>query len=147
MANEIQIRGARGEDLAAVRALLSAAALPLAGVPADLRGFLVAESGGTVVGAIGLEDYGEHGLLRSAVVAPAWQGRGVGGRLTAALLGAARRDRRSALFLLTTTAAGYFPRLGFRAVPREEVPAAVQNSVEFRHACPTTAVAMRLDLE
>jgi amino-acid N-acetyltransferase len=48
--------------------------------------------------------------------------------------------------LLTTTAAGFFPRFGFRAVERATVPVALQASVEFRSACPASATAMVLDV-
>ena len=44
--------------------------------------------------------------------------------------------------LLTTTAEGWFPRLGFVRVDRARVPAAVQLSVEFTAACPASAVVM-----
>ena len=50
------------------------------------------------------------------------------------------------VYLLTTTAEDYFPRFGFRRVDRREVPAEVQASVEFRKACPGSAVAMRKSL-
>jgi amino-acid N-acetyltransferase len=47
------------------------------------------------------------------------------------------------VYLLTTTAEHYFPRLGFACVDREAVPRAVQGSAEFTGACPATAVVMR----
>ena len=50
------------------------------------------------------------------------------------------------VFLLTTTAATFFPRFGFREVARADVDAAVRDSVEFTTACPASAVAMRADL-
>ncbi|HET9726048.1 MAG TPA: hypothetical protein VFP28_03965, partial [Gemmatimonadales bacterium] len=53
--------------------------------------------------------------------------------------GAGVRD----VYLLTTTAEHYFPRLGFACVGRETVPAALQASAEFTGACPVSAVVMR----
>ena len=47
------------------------------------------------------------------------------------------------VYLLTTTAEHYFPRLGFACVDRECVPAAVRTSAEFTGACPASAVVMR----
>ncbi len=46
------------------------------------------------------------------------------------------------MYLLTTTAASYFQRLGFAPFPRDQVDGAVQASFEFRELCCATAVAM-----
>jgi amino-acid N-acetyltransferase len=58
----------------------------------------------------------------------------------------ARGDAIAELFLLTTTAAAFFERIGFRAIHREDVPAPVRASVEFQSACPSSATVMRLVL-
>jgi amino-acid N-acetyltransferase len=47
-----------------------------------------------------------------------------------------------ALYLLTTTAERYFPSFGFSVTTREKVPDAVRDTVEFRSACPASAVVM-----
>ncbi|HEY8310016.1 MAG TPA: hypothetical protein VIG47_05635, partial [Gemmatimonadaceae bacterium] len=47
-----------------------------------------------------------------------------------------------ALYLLTTTAEGYFPRFGFTRISRETASDGVRNSVEFRDACPASATVM-----
>ena len=95
------------------------------------------------MGAAGVERYGSAGLLRSVVVAPERRGAGLGGELVAAAERVARDEGVTELFLLTETAIGWFPRLGYAVVSREDVAAAVGASVEFRTACPDTAVAMR----
>jgi amino-acid N-acetyltransferase len=51
------------------------------------------------------------------------------------------------VFLLTTTAEHYFPRFGFSCVSRESVAAPVRESVEFREACPASAVVMHKSLK
>lgn len=145
-AGDVVIRAATPQDLAAVRDLLAAAKLPLDGVPQDLAHFLVAARGGTVVGAIGLEPYGDAALLRSAVVAPALRGAGVGERLVQALLVQARGSGARELVLLTTTAERWFPRFGFDRIDRADAPAALHASEEFRGACPASAIVMRLAL-
>jgi len=140
------VRPATPDDFAAVSDLLAAAKLPLAGVPEWFGEFVVAETGGRRVGAAGLERHGEVGLLRSVVVDPAFRGTGLGASLTGEILAQARRERLKSVYLLTTTAAGYFPRLGFRRVERAALPAALNDSEELRGACPETAVAMVRDL-
>lgn len=134
------IRPARPDDLPAVEAMLVAADLPLDGVRAAFGDFLVADDAGELVGAIGLEIHGDAALLRSAVVAPAWRGRHLGQSLTAAILGAARERGLDSLWLLTLTAADFFPRFGFRRVERDAVPDALKGTDEFQHACPASAV-------
>jgi len=142
----IAIRTARPSDAPSVRALLTEAALPVAGVPDSLEHFLVAERDGSLVGAIGLEPYGTAALLRSAVVHPTVRGTGLGESLVRALLDAARHAKVRELVLLTTTAAEWFPRFGFTRITRDAVPAALHASEELRGACPASAVVMRLAL-
>ena len=137
------VRPARPRDHASVIALLRAASLPTAGVEANLANFLIAEEGGRVAGAIGLERYGTAALLRSAVVESSSRGTGIGGVLVERLLAEARRQGVHEVYLLTTTAERYFRCKGFESIDREQVPVGVRESVEFREACPVTAIVMR----
>jgi len=137
------VRPADERDYQAVAELLRTAGLPLAGVSPTLAGFYVAEERGQVLGAVGLEVHGEDGLLRSAVVDAAARGTGIGLTLVHRVLSHARERGLGAVYLLTTTAEGYFPRFGFVRIAREDVPEPVQASVEFREACPASAAAMR----
>lgn len=139
----LQLRPAKPADFPRVKALLEEHDLPLDGVDPALAGFLVAESGTAVVGVIGLERYGDrYGLLRSAAIADNWRGRGVGGRLVERLLDDARTSGVDEIYLLTDTAARWFPKFGFEPTTRDQVPAPVGESVEFRVACPASAVVM-----
>jgi amino-acid N-acetyltransferase len=143
----VLLRDAQPPDLPAVLALLGGAHLPTAGVADTLPHFVIAEDGGRVVGAVGLELYGASALLRSAAVEEGWQGCGVGRALIDRALKIARDRGIADVFLLTTTAEHYFPRFGFACVPRDAVNREVQASVEFREACPASAVVMRKSLK
>ena len=144
---DFSIRPARAADLAAVRALLIAAELPVDGLDEQFGdAYAVAESDNTIIGAEGIETYGKAGLLRSAVVDDRWRGRGVGDALTRDRLAWARERGLGDVYLLTTTAADYFPRHGFVRVDRASAPAELQRSREFAEACPASAVTMRLRL-
>ena len=136
------LRDARPSDFEEVIALLSSAALPTAGVPLTLEGFVIAEAGGKLIGVAGLERYGRAGLLRFVAVRPEIRKTGVGGALVDRVLADATARGIADVFLLTTTAQPYFMRLGFRCIGREAVPEPVQASVEFQGACPSTAVIM-----
>jgi len=138
----MKIRKATTRDLDAVEGLLSANDLPLDGVKENLSGFIVAEEGGRIIGAVGLEKFGSIALLRSAVVSNEHRGSGVGRRLVEHILERAEKDGIEELFLLTTTAEDYFPRFGFTRTTRSTVPPAVKASAEFRGACPDTALVM-----
>lgn len=145
--NQPTVRRARPEDLDRVNELLEAASLPTAGVADHLNSFLVAESSDIVIGAIGLELYGQTGLLRSAVVDPTRRNGGVGSALYKELLKQARGAGARRLILLTTTAEEYFRRKGFQVIDRATINGPVTNSEEFRGGCPASAVCMQILLE
>lgn len=143
------IRPARAADLPDALALLAAAGLPTAGVAEHFPGcFLVARdpASGVLVALAGVEVHGAYGLLRSVAVREDGRGQGLGREIGAAAIDLARGRGLRALFLLTTTADGFFPRLGFARVSREELPAELGASEELRGACPASAVVMRLRL-
>lgn len=147
MADDIRVRPAAAGDLPAVRGLLAAAQLPPDGLEDQFpAAFAVAEQAGTVVGAAGVETHGDDGLLRSVVVDVALRGRGLGERLTLERLAWARQRGLASVWLLTTTAAAFFPRLGFAPSERAAAPEALRKSKEFTGACPASAVCQRLDL-
>jgi amino-acid N-acetyltransferase len=137
------IEAATVRDLPQIHELLDRHHLPLAGLDEHLATTLVAREGSQVVGAAALELYGDGALLRSVAVDSGQQGRGLGHELTEAALRLARAHRAEQVFLLTTTAEGFFPRFGFEAVRHADVPASVQASVEFQSACPASAIVMR----
>jgi amino-acid N-acetyltransferase len=143
--NEATLRRATLGDETAVNALLTAAALPLEGVHEALSGFVVAEDAGEIVGVAGVEACGvtgEHALLRSVAVAPTWRSRGLGRALVTRAIADAEARGAKALYLLTTTADGYFPSFGFTATTREAVPDDVRATAEFQGACPASATVM-----
>lgn len=129
-------------DLPSILALLAEAKLPALGVAAMVEEMVVAERGGQVVGAVGLELAGPDRLLRSLVTAPGERGRGTGLALVARALAEARRAGVRHLWLLTESAAPLFDRCGFRRVPRSDAPPSLQALAEFAHACPAAATAM-----
>lgn len=133
-------------DLPAIFALLDASELPQAGLPDHLATTIVARDLHEIVGCAALEVYDNAALLRSVAVAPAQRGTGLGQRLTRAALDLARGRGIDQVFLLTETAAEFFPRFGFQAIDRSAVPESVQQSIEFTSACPASALAMRAEL-
>ena len=135
----IAIGSARSSELPAVLVLLERSGLPQAGLADHLVTTLVARDEDQVVGSAALELYGAAALLRSVAVASTLRGEGFGQRLTRAALDLARDRGVATVYLLPETAGDFFTRFGFHAIDRSAVDAAVQQSVEFRGACPASA--------
>jgi amino-acid N-acetyltransferase len=136
------IEPARRGDLESIHELLLANLLPLDDLDRHVDHAFIARQDGRVVGAAALEVYGDGGLLRSVVVAAEHRGTGLGQRLVDAVMQLARSKHLPAVYLLTTTAASYFPRMGFVPISRDRVPAGVQQSVEFVSACCASAAVL-----
>ena len=130
--------------LGPVRALLTRLHLPAEDVGLPNQTFVTAQAGAELVGCVALEWYGSDALVRSLAVAPRMQGAALGKRLYQRALDEARRRGTRSLYLLTTTAAPFFEKVGFERIDRALVPAAVASSQEFRSLCPASAVCMRL---
>jgi amino-acid N-acetyltransferase len=143
---DISIGPARRDELPRILELLEEARLPPDGLANHLSTTLVARRDGRVVGSAALELYGQAALLRSVVVRRDLRGTGLGRRLTEAAVNLSRHLDLEEAYLLTETADHFFPRFGFRPIPRSEVPRSVRSSIEFTSACPASARAMVLDL-
>jgi amino-acid N-acetyltransferase len=139
----VRIDHATHADAEALLALMERSHLPTDGLALHLEDAFVARDGDRIVGSAAIEVYADGGLLRSVAVDADRRGTGLGARLTAAAIDDARRRDLPALYLLTTTAERFFPRFGFERITRDDVPASVQASIEFRGACPASAVVMR----
>jgi amino-acid N-acetyltransferase len=140
--DNIIIESARPADAAAIRALLQQGGLPHEDFAAHLPHFLVARQGGEVVGAVGFERHGRDALLRSLVVAPPWQGDGLGGALLKRIEDEAQRQDIRHFYLLTTTAEHFFTKRWFKKIARHEVPPTLAATPEFSRLCPASAICM-----
>lgn len=140
--NDVQFRPATSTDRPAIERVLVACDLTLHALPAWIDRFWVAERDGEMVGVAGVELYDDGCLLRSVAVLPAWRSTGLGRALVERALESARAAGARQAYLLTLTAERWFPRLGFRTIAREDVPASVRESGEFKEACPASAIVM-----
>ena len=139
----VTIAKASRADLPEILDLLDAVELPHEGVAEHLDGFLVAREDNRLVACAGLERYPRLGLLRSVAVAPDYQDRGLGSKLTAALLEDAAKSDIDEVVLLTTTARDFFARrFGFAEVPRTAYDERLAGSPEWRLPRCSSAVCM-----
>lgn len=140
------VRPARSDDWEEICGVLVAAGLPVVDLAGQFpRAFVVVLEGGEkIVGVAGLEVYEDTGLLRSVAVAASHRNEGLGRNLIEDRLRAARAQQLSQIYLLTSTAAEYFARLGFERVPRYAAPDALAHHSEFTTICAASAACMRL---
>ena len=128
----VQIERATAGDCDAVLALLAASGLPAEGLAEHLGTAIVARRETVVIGCAALEPY-EHGaLLRSVAVRADARGARLGHDLVRAALRLAAELQNEDVYLLTTTAEGFFPRFGFEVIDRGDVPATVRQSMRLR---------------
>lgn len=134
---------ATSEDLPRIRALLASANLVADDLTEDaLRYFFALVENGKLIGAVGLEPYGQVGLLRSLVVAGDAQQHGFGGALLLAAETLASDLGISAIYLLTNSAQAFFGARGYRVVARADAPSSIQHTTQFSALCPSTAFLM-----
>ena len=144
----ITITDASSDDLRDILDLLSLVQLPHDGVAENVSGFLVArDESSRLIATIGLEGHGNTALLRSAAVAPGYQGCGIGSRLTKDLLERATNKGVERVVLLTSTASDFFARrFGFCETSRTVFDNELAGSSEWDLPRCSSAVCMSLEL-
>ena len=137
------VEAARAGDLVGIQWLLDLESLPSADLSETaLEHFLVVRDEIGVIGVVGLEVHGQAALLRSLVVANSHAGRGIGRGLVVAAESLAASLGCRSMYLLTTTAEGFFELLGFRRIERNAAPPEIQKTTEFSSLCPSSATVM-----
>ncbi|MEI6755049.1 MAG: arsenic resistance N-acetyltransferase ArsN2 [Paludibacter sp.] len=121
--------------------------LPVSDLSTGQRIFLVALSEGKTVGCVAVEIYKPDGLLRSLAVNNDFRGKGIGQNLVAEAETWSRNNGLKSLYLLTTTAAGFFPKIGWQNTDRTTVTESIIASSEFSSVCPSTAECMIKNLD
>jgi len=142
MGEQMQLRAANSDDLAAMVALLAAEGLPEAGVAEGIMHFHVLDDGRRVIATAGIEPCGSSALLRSVVVAPASRRRGLARQLTEHMQQYARERGIASLYLLTMDAEAFFAGLGFTPISRDDAPEEIRQSHQYREQCPDSAILM-----
>jgi amino-acid N-acetyltransferase len=127
------------ERLDSLMELLRTEGLPHADLLEPGREFWQLQQGGSVVGYVGLEGVTAGRLLRSLVVSPVHRKGGIGTEALSMLENILLSRSVRALHVLTTTAAPFFQRHGFASFDRAMAPQAIQETLEFRSLCPSTA--------
>jgi len=142
----MQIRSAKAIDCDAVSRLLEQANLLTDDLDDQLTHFVVANKAENIIATGGLDVFDSFALLRSVAVASEEQGKNLGSEIVTKLLELATELGLHQLYLLTTSAAGFFADRGFTVIDRNQVPHVIAATAQFSQLCPASATVMRLDL-
>jgi amino-acid N-acetyltransferase len=127
-----QIRPARPDELDTIERLLKPVGLPIFGAADFLDTFWIAEDAEGVTGCVGLEVYGDAGLLRSAVVTDKMRGTGLGARLTRRVIDEARETGIRDLYLFTMDKGPFFKHMGFEDCTMEDFSENGRKATQWR---------------
>ena len=133
-------------ELDHLRKSLSQAGLSFSDVSEPDRQFYRFEVDGQWVAYGGLEGAGCDLLLRSVVVCETHRGVGIGKAVLSELERYAVSQGAVRLHLLTQGAADFFSANGYELLGRDEAPAAITRTVQFKHLCPASASYLRKTL-
>jgi C_GCAxxG_C_C family probable redox protein len=134
-------------DLEEIKALLSDCDLPVADIaPSQSLLFFGCRGEPELVGVAGLQIAGSVALLRSLAVRPPARNYCLGKALVAHAEAHAASLGVQSLYLLTTTAATYFAKLGYTPATREDAPPAIASTAQFSGLCPASSAFMRKQL-
>lgn len=146
MTPSVRFREAHRGDAAAIERLLVENGLPAAAVQSPTAEFIVGIQREGVIAVGGIERHADDGILRSLVVRADVRRTGVGSAMCEVLEDRAADAGITTLYLLTTTAEGFFSTRGYRRTDRDGVPAAVAESTLFAEQCPVGAACLRKSL-
>lgn len=138
----VAIKPASEEDVVGILSLLKANNLPVSDLSTGKRLFLVATISEQLIGVVAIELYSDSGLLRSLAVNSEFRSLNLGKKLVSEAENLGRDNGLKYLYLLTTTASGFFSKLGWDTIDRSSAPASVAASTEFSSVCPDSAVCM-----
>lgn len=140
--NGLLLQEADQEQRQAIISLLSANGLPVSDLDSSVKLFALTDQN-QLIGAAGLERYGTNALLRSMSVIEHSKGQGLGRKLCLAVEVKAKQAGIGVLYLLTTTAAGFFEKGGYQPASRENLPVDLLSSAQFKGICPASATLMK----
>jgi amino-acid N-acetyltransferase len=135
----------KGEE-SEIRGLLIASGLPVEDIAININDFISARINDRVIACIGLERSEKIGLLRSLAVAADFREKGIAWELCTRLERSAKEAGVQDLYLLTTTASGFFSKRGYQQVDRQSAPLAIQRNKQFTTLCPSSAILMKKTL-
>lgn len=142
----IALKKIKTENLDLIIELLKQNHLPYQDVKTENKEFFLAYDGSISIGIVGLENFGDIGLLRSMVVKPEHRSKKYGKQICEVLIDYAKTQGIKDIYLLTITAKDYFEKIGFNIIERDSAPYAIKNTTEFLDLCPSSAICMTTNI-
>jgi amino-acid N-acetyltransferase len=106
----------------------------------------VVEDGNEVIATVAVEYDYDDALLRSLSVSETKRGSGIGSELVSFIEDYVRRQGVRNMFLLTTTAADFFAKRGYKVIDRSNVPEFIQKTKEYSVICASSSTLMKKEL-
>jgi amino-acid N-acetyltransferase len=141
----LNIRNVGTGDIPDIKSILSQYILETELVEDNIDQFVVAETGGRIVGCACLISSMGIVELRSIAVLPTWKNNGIGRRLFETLMQRAKgmTDR----IYVRTTARGFFEKMGFEALDDSQKPVLWQDCADCDKLDVCMQVPMVLELK
>jgi amino-acid N-acetyltransferase len=106
----------------------------------------VVEEGDNVIATVAVEyDYNDA-LLRSLSVSEEKRSSGIGAELVDFIEDYVRKQGVRTIYILTTTAAGFFSRRGYTLIDRSNVPPFIKDTKEYSVICASSSTLMKKKL-
>ena len=106
----------------------------------------VIEERDEVVATVAVEYDYNNALLRSLSVAEEKRGLGLGKELVDFAEDYINKQGVQTIYLLTTTAADFFQKRGYKIIDRNNVPEFIQNTREYGVLCASSSTLMKKEL-
>jgi N-acetylglutamate synthase-like GNAT family acetyltransferase len=142
----LDVTQATENDLPTINNILASEGLPTSDIVLDIIHIYMFHEGDQLVGLTGLETFKSYALLRSVAVTNEFKNKGLGKEIVYQTIMKAKKMGMEDLYLLTTSARGFFERFGFKVINREDAPSHIKSTKEFRELCDKTATCMWLDI-
>jgi N-acetylglutamate synthase-like GNAT family acetyltransferase/SAM-dependent methyltransferase/pyruvate-formate lyase-activating enzyme len=145
---DIHIVRAKSDQVKIAEKVLKECKLLTTGLEGHIHNFFLAELDNEVVGSIGLEIYGEYGIIRSTSVLPRYRKKGIGAKLAERMIDFAREQGIKELYLKTEHEASFFSRVGFTHISPDYIPPGIKDMEMLAvSCCGPRAATMAMNLE
>ena len=132
-------------SFSAAIALLKKNNLPTEDLDPGKQMFVV-EEGDEVIATVAIEyDYNDA-LLRSLSVSKEKRNSGIGAELVEFIEDYVKKQGLQNIYLLTTTAADFFSKKGYKIIDRNTIPEFIKNTSEYSVLCASSSTVMKKEL-
>lgn len=125
--------------------LLKKNSLPTEDIDPGTQLFVV-EEGDKVIATVAVEYDYDNALLRSLSVSQEKRKTGIGAELVNFIEGYVQKQGVQNIFLLTTTAAEFFSKRGYKIIDRSNLPEFIKNTKEYSVFCASSSALMKKNL-